>query len=143
VYDQKFPAVRAGMRAIEEMGRSRADKDTLPWVMSWGGRRLMSEPDKSYKLVNYLVQGGTADLLKDKLVALDSAGYGEMIMLPVHDEVLFNVPVDGFEEHRDAISGIMAEPDAFLIPLTVHPSGPLERWGDVERPVPEQHTPPG
>ena len=37
-------------------------------IIDVGGRRLEAEPDKVYKLVNFLIQGSCADLLKQKIV---------------------------------------------------------------------------
>lgn len=132
---RQFPGIRRLQTNVERAARSRHAESGEAYVTSWGGRKLKSEPDKTYALVNYLIQGGCADLLKSKIVDLDNAGFGDMIALPVHDELLFDVPgaPGEFEECRDEIAAIMHEPDAFAVPLTVHPSGPLTRWGDVSR----------
>ena len=131
----RFPGIRRLQNEVERTARSRHAESGEAFVTSWGGRKLKSEPDKTYALPNYLVQGSCADLLKSKIIDLDNAGFGDMIALPVHDELLFDVPAapGEFEEARDGIVKIMHEPDAFAVPLTVHPSGPLSRWGDVSR----------
>lgn len=133
LYDAALPGVRGFMDSVDFTARQRLASDGSAWVRSWGGRRLEAESDKIYKLTNYLVQGSCADLLKRKIVALDSAGLGDYILLPVHDELLFDIPAANFDEVRAEAAEIMQELEAFAVPLTVHPSGQLERWGDAYR----------
>lgn len=132
-YEEKFPGVREFMAQVEALGQERLTLWGQAYVGSWGGRKLTTEDDGIYRLVNYLVQGSCADVLKQKIVDLDSAGFGDMIALPIHDELLFDIPKDEFEDARHFITEIMHEEDAFRVPLTVHPSDALARWGDVAR----------
>lgn len=132
LYDAALPGVSRFMESVDAVARQRLADDGAPWVRSWGGRRLEAEPDKIYTLTNYLIQGSCADLLKRKIVALDSAGLGDYIALPVHDELLFEIPDTVFDDARTEIAQIMHSDD-FAVPLTVHPSEALTRWGDAYR----------
>lgn len=98
-------------------------------LMTHGGRMFVSEPDKTYKGVNGLIQGTAADVVKEKLVQLDSAGLADTIIIPVHDEFLFSIPQgpDGLEM-ANKCKDIM-EDHSFTVPLTCALSGPFENWG--------------
>lgn len=129
-YDRAFPDVSRFMEQVEGVARLRAKQDGRPWIETWGGRRLGVEEDKTYALVNYLIQGSCADLLKSKLLDLDAAGLGEHIILPVHDEVLFSFPSgdEGEEMARLAVD-VLGEYEAFDVPLPVSAAGPAPSWG--------------
>ena len=58
-----------------------------------GGRRLTVEPVAAYKALNYMIQGSAAVLLKRTLVEMACAGLEDYLVVPVHDEVVFSVPV--------------------------------------------------
>ena len=78
--------------------------------------------------MNYLVQGTAADVLKLKLVELDRAGLTDRMILPVHDEVIFDVPAEDVEAFRDEAVRVMENLDEYVVPLTVG-SDILDRWG--------------
>lgn len=72
---------KRGQKAISYMG---VDQKTKKWsrVETWGG-----------KLVENLVQATARDCLRDKMLALDEAGFD--IRMHVHDEIVVTEPVDG------------------------------------------------
>lgn len=125
--DQEFPGERAFINYLDEIGRQRLADHGVAYVTTWGGRFMPADADKIYTLLNFLIQGSAADILKDRSNRLDKAGYGDWVMLPVHDELLFSVPPGG-EEYMPEIKSIM-ECDEFSIPLTCEVSGPYDRWG--------------
>lgn len=95
------------------------------------GRRQRARRDESWKLANYLVQGSGADVLKTKLAELSAAGFGEYMVLPIHDEIAFDVPAEDAEEVMHAATQIMTD-DAWRIPLTVEGTI-VDRWGTKYR----------
>lgn len=128
MYENRFSQVRPFMRQVDAHARERRVKDGRAYVRSWGGRTLPADDDKLYALVNYLIQGSCADVLKQKIIDLDNAGYGDNILIPVHDELLVEFPigeVDGPHEVKE----IMEDYNSFVVPLTCELSGPYERWG--------------
>ena len=42
--------------------------------------------------MNYQIQSTAADLFKGSLLELDAAGFGEHLLLPVHDEIIAQAP---------------------------------------------------
>ena len=64
-----------------------------------------------------------------KMLELDAMGLGEYMVLPVHDEIIFDVP----DEEVDAVCGTimkhMPDTESFSVPLTVGVET-ASRWGD-------------
>lgn len=128
MYEEKFSGVRPFMQKVTQQGRERERIEGQPYIMTWGGRRIPTLDGRIYALVNYLIQGTEADLIKSKIIDVDAAGYGDWITMPVHDELIFNVP-HGAEDEMPKVAEIMEELHAFDVPLTCETSGPYDRWG--------------
>jgi DNA polymerase I len=121
-YDRLFPGVNRFMRHVEATLRQRAgrsSRDAVGWVMSPYGRRHLVPLAKAYRGVNYLIQGTAADVMKDRLVAMAKAGLLPYMVLPIHDEVMLDVPAAEVEEVRACVAEVMPERDRFCVPLTV------------------------
>ncbi|UOK18194.1 DNA polymerase I [Microbacterium phage Clayda5] len=56
------------------------------------GRILALDRDRTYAAINYMVQSTAADVLKNALEALFSAGLGDYINMPIHDEFVGQAP---------------------------------------------------
>lgn len=92
------------------------------------GRRHYADPGKEYALVNYLIQGMAAFFFKTKLLQLDAAGLAEWMILPVHDEIILNVPTTEVPSVVDTLMKIMNDTDTLRVPVAAEVSyGP--RWG--------------
>ena len=101
------------------------------YIRTLGGRRqrpkyMLLPPVNGYRqrievykdLGNSLVQGSSADLMKESLIAVANAGYGDYLRLTVHDEMVLEVPDDEVAEVEAAVSRIMTR-NEFVPPLTV------------------------
>ena len=62
-------------------------------------------------------------------MALDAAGFGKYMRLPVHDEIIFEVPEEDAAELAIEFQEVMEERERFLVPLSVGPEI-VDRWGD-------------
>jgi DNA polymerase-1 len=127
--DAMFPEEKRFAEKLERVAKERWADEGQPYVTTWGGRRVYGDGDKLYALLNYLIQGSCADILKDRLVALHAAGLSEHIVVPVHDEVLWSFPADDAAEMAQTAAGIMTLDKTFAVPLTVGIDGPLDNWG--------------
>jgi DNA polymerase-1 len=132
LYDTTFPGIKRFQRQVEQVAQQRLKDDGVAWVKTPIGRRLVGERGKEYALVNFIIQGTAADVLKEALVRLDSAGLSEFLLLPVHDEVIFEVPVEDTIEVKHLINQMMTD-TRWAVPLTASCEGPFERWGDKYR----------
>jgi len=129
-FDAQVPEVVTFMRQVEEIAKDRLRNEDQAYINSSGGRRIPGDPDRLYALVNYLVQGSCADVFKQKIVEIANAGLDHHIILPVHDELIFEVPKEDFNDLAPELERIMKDDTTFSVPLTAGASGPLERWGD-------------
>lgn len=99
------------------------------------GHRLMAAPSKKqygkaapHTLLNYAVQGPAAVVFKSAILRLDAAGLSKYAVLPVHDELIFSIPIG--EEHLvKEIQEVMEDRDTFRVPLLCDVTGPLTSWG--------------
>lgn len=105
------------------------DRDP-PFVTTFGGRRVYADEDKTYTLVNYLMQGSGADMLKDAVCRLDDEGLADYIVLPVHDEVCFAFPKEEQDHLAQQAAAVMRD-DRFAVPMPVDVEGPARSWGHI------------
>lgn len=106
-----------------------AERQPEPYITTSGGRRSYSDTEKEYTLVNYLMQGSGADMLKDAVCRLDDEGLADYIMVPVHDEICFAFP-KGEEFLAEQAAEIMHD-DSFSVPMPVDVEGPAKSWGHI------------
>lgn len=102
------------------------------YVRSVNGRKQRTPPDgKMYKIVNYLVQGGASDIIKNGLVAGWESGVFDYLKLHlcVHDENVFSIPRNKTSVEAAAEFGnIMTEATQLSVPLRIDREvGP--HWG--------------
>lgn len=129
IYDENFPGAKQFQKAVINavMQRQREDGNGRGWVRSPLGRKHYADKDKEYAAVNYLVQGTAAEAFKQALVDLDNAGFGNYMLLPVHDEQNFEIPSEHADDLQHEIETIMVR-NEYSLPLTVEGSyGP--NWG--------------
>lgn len=131
-YDREFPGVRRFQVELARVVQERSRDEGAGYVTSPLGRRHPVEPGEAYKGVNYLIQGTAADVLKLKLVELDMAGVGEFMVLPVHDELVFDVPNDQLDDVQETVLKVMEEHQRFMVPLTISQER-ASRWGEKYR----------
>lgn len=127
VYDATYPGVNAFMRQVERLARCREAEEGAAYVMA-GGRRLPADQDKAYTLVNFLIQGTAAVVLKRAIHDLAVAGLDRYLLLPIHDELLFDVPADEMDDFRPEVESVMQDLTTYSVPLTVE-SGVGTTWG--------------
>ena len=125
------PGVFAWKSTLERESRQRGGDSGWAEAETPRGRRQRAPLDKCYKLANYVVQGSGADVLKTKIAALDAAGLGEYMVLPVHDEIVFDVAADEADEVMAEACMVMTDA-TWRVPLTVQGTI-VDRWGDKYR----------
>lgn len=76
-------------------------------------RRYWIEDHRVYVAVNYLVQGTSADIMKNRMVAIaryiETNGLKSRMVLQVHDELIFEVHVSEEEFFPKAVKDLMEE----------------------------------
>jgi len=92
-------------------------------------RRHIGDRFKEYALVNYLIQGLAAELFKTKLLQIDASGLGPWMILPVHDEIILDVPNEHVPDAVRTLEKIMNDGEIVApVPLTASVSYG-RRWG--------------
>jgi DNA polymerase-1 len=128
-FSAAYTGVPALQREIQRRAKERAAVDGFPYSRSpLTNRKFRGEEGSEYKLVNYTIQGMAAEILKMKLLELDAAGLGDVLRLPVHDEVIVEVDHADVEEAVHILRGVMNDDSLLHIPLTAGVSIG-ERWG--------------
>lgn len=131
-YDMTFPGVRTFQNTVQHTAEQRKLTDGVAWVKEPSGRRHVADPGKEYTLVNYLIQGYAGTIFKMKLVELDNAGLGDFMILPIHDEILMDVPENLVEEASRQVASIMCDDQILSVPVTAGVEV-YSRWGDKYR----------
>jgi DNA polymerase I-like protein with 3'-5' exonuclease and polymerase domains len=101
-YDQTFPGIKRYSKTLVDQMQSGPREVVTPI-----GRRLPVDEERLYAATNYVVQSTSRDLLAKAISRLFDAGLGNYLMLPVHDELLGQAPVEDAEEIVREIGRIM------------------------------------
>jgi DNA polymerase I-like protein with 3'-5' exonuclease and polymerase domains len=128
--DSRFPGIREFQTLVQNVANERARIEGKPYVLSPLTRQpyYPQRDDKVYVLVNYMIQGMAASVLKMKVVELDNAGIGDYLTLLVHDEVIADVPRDEARHVADVMNSIMNDNKMFTVPITASVDVGT-RWG--------------
>jgi DNA polymerase-1 len=122
-YDATFPGIkRYGARLMRaaEFGKRE--------VVTPSGRHLPLDKDRLYAATNYVVQSTARDLLAQAIVDVFSAGLGDYLLLPVHDELIAQAPAESAQEVINEI-GLAMESDFYGLRITSDPEVYGPSWG--------------
>lgn len=90
-FDNTMPFLKASAKLAEARAKEKG------YVTLRSGRRCHFEKDQKgeyqfcHKAFNRLIQGTSAEQMKEDMLAVDAAGYGHLLMLQVHDELAASV----------------------------------------------------
>ncbi|ARZ66880.1 hypothetical protein SMD11_1219 [Streptomyces albireticuli] len=108
-----FPGVEQYSEELQREARRKG------YITTNTGRRLYVDKRRPYAALNYAVQSASRDVTGRAILRLMEAGFGEFMLLPVHDEVIFQFP----EEHalratekaaqimKETLSGVLIDTD--------------------------------
>jgi DNA polymerase-1 len=123
-----FWASYRGLASWDSRNRRNAELGK-PTLSMWG-RKLA--PHAPYAATNAIVQGSSAEILKDALLELADAGLAEYVLLPVHDEFLLQLPEATAEGVLRHIQRLMTrELPGVVLKVDAEVYG--ERWGNGYR----------
>jgi len=128
-FDSSYPGVKLMAQAIEDIGMKRLRAEGTGYVKTKTGRRLPCDDDRVYSLTNYLIQASAAEIFKQNLVKLDQADLTELLIVPVHDEIVLNAPKENVKEIMETVRECMTTREGWAVPLTAGVDGPFENWG--------------
>lgn len=128
-FDGNYPGVKQMSQAIEDVGMRRLRAEGVGYVKTRTGRRLPCDDDRVYSLTNYLIQASAAEVFKQNLVKLDNADLTDYLIVPVHDEIVMQVPKNEVAEVMPVVQECMTSRDGWEVPLTAGVDGPFDNWG--------------
>jgi DNA polymerase-1 len=129
-FDAAYPGVKRLQKNIERLGTQRLEAEGQGYVLTRTGRRLPCDDDRVYSLTNYLVQSSAAEIFKMNLIKLDQADLTDMMIVPVHDEIVLQVPRAEVAEIMPLVRECMTTTEGWAVPLTAGVDGPFENWGE-------------
>lgn len=101
------------------------------YVITKTGRRIQLRT-QHYRAVNYLVQSAARDVTAAAITRVWRSKWGKYMRLPVHDEVLFEVPEDLLEQFKQEVPQMMETTiEGVHFPVDVDVHG--DRWGNSYR----------
>ena len=103
-------------------------RNQRPKVQILDGRWLYTYRGKEYALLNTLIQGSAAVIMKRGLVNLDAAGLGPYLRLVAHDEAMLEVPREMADDVLREAERILTDRESFAVPITWSGSILTERW---------------
>jgi DNA polymerase I-like protein with 3'-5' exonuclease and polymerase domains len=89
---------------------------------------LRVTPGHEYALLNTLIQGSAAVIMKKGLIDLDAAGFGPYLRLVNHDEAILEVPAAWAEDALRTATEILTDRTNFRVPITWSGDILTERW---------------
>ena len=129
-YFRRFGSVRRFIDETQERCQGKG------WVKNKWGRRRNLPFEAVYKAPNFLVQGSSADLMKERLVAVCEALVAAVLealpLLTIHDELISEIP---YAEARSAIPMIAREMETctrLKVPLKVDLKWSPTNWADAK-----------
>lgn len=128
LFDTRFPGMRTIMEELTGAASRMRARGERSGVRLPSGRFVPCKPGKDYAALNYRIQGPAADYMKRCLVAMDSAGLGEFLLLPVHDEIILEVPEALAEWALRTVEECMTDRTSYKVPFTAGGSILTERW---------------
>lgn len=124
----RYPGLEVMSRKIIQEGRDNASEDGHPYVLTPTGRKLTVDPGKEYVLVNRMIQGHAAEILKIAGTQLEAADLMDMCLLPIHDEFLLQAPIEDAEQVKRDVETHMGFPTQYKVPLNADAEILGPRW---------------
>ncbi len=122
------PQGRAARKAIQ-VEIDRLCYGRYGYVTTYFGRRLRVDASKAYTIVNYEVQCTAADLMKHALLdVMDDPELEPTVLLPVHDEILGQAPIDEAEYYAQRYGEVMTR-EFKGVPITASGKVYGKSWG--------------
>ena len=128
MFVETFPGLDLLARRTVHEAKMMAMNGERPATFTTSGRFLPCDKGREFALMNYKLQGEAAEVLKRATLECDAAGLGEYMRLPVHDEIIFEVPNDLVEEVTPIIVSSMEDRTRYPVPLTCDAAVLTERW---------------
>jgi DNA polymerase-1 len=102
-YESVYHELPAFARKLETEQRQRGG-----FILNHHGRYLPLDRGREYSAVNYAIQSIARDMLAQAIIDLAEAGIDDYLLLPVHDEVLFEAPQEDAKDVAHTVGEVMS-----------------------------------
>lgn len=123
-----FPGIR---KVINEIKQILTDGG---FVSTWGGRIYYEEEhplrDLKYKMINYVIQGGAADITKQGMINVVDNCRDSRLSLQVYDEIMLNTPIGRKKIEMMRMEEAMAEIE-LDVPMRSDGKMSSKSWGSL------------
>ena len=129
-YTESFPGVKDYQRWVANQFKKYRYVENL-----FGRRYYMQDLKWAYKGANYLIQGGCADLLKQKEIVISDylKDYPTVkFVLPIHDELMFSIPDDQMDIIPTLHKMLQDVPEIPWVPMLSEIEVSSTNWADKE-----------
>lgn len=127
-YTEAFPLVVQYQKWVDVVMDKQGYIENL-----YGRRYYLNNPNRFYKCANYLIQGSSADMLKEKMLLIDKYIRDKKLktrmVLCVHDELIFDV-TKGEEHHIEIIKDMMEHAPNISVPIVAEVERTTTTWAD-------------
>jgi len=137
-YFARYPGIKAYMEGAKQEARANGFVTTL------FGRRIhlpgINKKNATHRgfseraAINAPIQGSAADIIKRAMIVMDAAlaaeGLKARMLLQVHDELIFEVPLEEAEATAAAVRRVMESAAHLDVPLTVD-TGIADNWAEA------------
>ena len=127
--DENYPGMAKFQRKVTNLGEDRIKETGEGFIETWTGRKVTCDGNRAYTLVNYLIQGGAAEIFKNNLVKLDRNDLTDYLIVPVHDEIVLEAPEREANDVMKIVQECMTTTESWAVPLTAGVDGPFKNWG--------------
>jgi DNA polymerase I-like protein with 3'-5' exonuclease and polymerase domains len=134
-----YLAIFPGLKTIQTDLKIIAANDEA--FRTWGGRLYKCEPATwserfnrlqtyEYKMLNYLIQGSSADCTKEAIIRYDEVRKDGRFLVTVHDEINFSAAAKAMKSEMRILREAMASIEVDVIMLSDGATGPS--WGELK-----------
>ena len=125
-YHRKFPSVRKTTQGLASSLRR------FGYITNPFGRRYHIPSALSYKALNYMCQGTSADLMKAAMVKiwlwLKKHGFKSKMIMTIHDEIVLEVVRAEEKQIVPMVKQLMEDRTSFFVPITASMKVVTKRW---------------
>lgn len=124
-FDATYPGLK---ETLERVYREAMERDK-PYIVTPIGRHIPLDKERAFTQgLNSLIQGHAAEVFKINLTRMEAADLDQFLLLPVHDEVIADVPHDMAEEVAHEIAECMTNRTDYRVQITAGADILPERW---------------
>lgn len=134
IFDSLFNTTYPGVRMMKDRTAREAMRRLREEGVAYSrspltNRKYAAADRKEHALVNYTIQGMSAEILKINILRLHAAGLGDYMLLPIHDEVILDVPDDELRDVIQVVHETVNDDQLLTVPLTWGVATG-KRWGE-------------